>query len=121
MSAVACIMPPSLVTDSSALLSSQPFVVMSCPPFYAVLSQMAFVSCYHHHSHSFCAHLDMIHLVCVYVWTNNWFGFMLVLLIIMWDPLFFPMHYLERCLIILQFVGNIAVRFLVHSAAAVSA
>lgn len=38
-------------------------------------------------SYSSCLHLDMIPLFCVYVYTNNWYEFMLALLTIIWGPL----------------------------------
>nr|XP_013003028.2 olfactory receptor 51Q1 [Cavia porcellus] len=44
-------------------------------------------------SHSYCLHQDMIHLVCADTQLNNWYGFALVLLIIVMDPLLIVLSY----------------------------
>ncbi|XP_054436626.1 olfactory receptor 51Q1-like [Pteronotus mesoamericanus] len=44
-------------------------------------------------SHSYCLHQDMIHLVCGDIRFNSWYGFALVLLIIVMDPLLIVLSY----------------------------
>ncbi|XP_016070511.1 PREDICTED: olfactory receptor 51Q1-like [Miniopterus natalensis] len=44
-------------------------------------------------SHSYCLHQDMIHLVCGDTRFNSWYGFALVLLIIVMDPLLIVFSY----------------------------
>uniref|UniRef100_A0A8C9P0P0 Olfactory receptor family 51 subfamily Q member 1 n=1 Tax=Spermophilus dauricus TaxID=99837 RepID=A0A8C9P0P0_SPEDA len=44
-------------------------------------------------SHSYCLHQDMIHLVCADTRVNAWYGFALVLLIIVMDPLLIVLSY----------------------------
>uniref|UniRef100_A0A8C2WEX0 Olfactory receptor n=1 Tax=Chinchilla lanigera TaxID=34839 RepID=A0A8C2WEX0_CHILA len=44
-------------------------------------------------SHSYCLHQDLIHLVCADTRVNNWYGFALVLLIIVMDPLLIVLSY----------------------------
>lgn len=44
-------------------------------------------------SHSYCLHQDMIHLVCGDIRFNSWYGFALVLLIIIMDPLLIVLSY----------------------------
>lgn len=44
-------------------------------------------------SHSYCLHQDMIHLVCGDIRLNSWYGFALVLLIIIMDPLLIVLSY----------------------------
>ncbi|XP_076968292.1 olfactory receptor 51Q1-like [Tamandua tetradactyla] len=45
-------------------------------------------------SHSYCLHQDMIRLVCADIRVNNWYGFALVLLIIVMDPLLIVLSYM---------------------------
>ena len=44
-------------------------------------------------SHSYCLHQDMIRLVCADIRVNSWYGFALVLLIIVMDPLLIVLSY----------------------------
>uniref|UniRef100_A0A8C4PFJ0 Olfactory receptor n=1 Tax=Equus asinus TaxID=9793 RepID=A0A8C4PFJ0_EQUAS len=44
-------------------------------------------------SHSYCLHQDMIRLVCADIRINSWYGFALVLLIIVLDPLLIVLSY----------------------------
>ncbi|XP_048073396.1 olfactory receptor 51Q1-like [Ursus arctos] len=44
-------------------------------------------------SHSYCLHPDMIRLVCADIRVNSWYGFALVLLIIVMDPLLIVLSY----------------------------
>ncbi|XP_011231750.2 olfactory receptor 51Q1-like [Ailuropoda melanoleuca] len=44
-------------------------------------------------SHSYCLHQDMIRLVCADIRINSWYGFALVLLIIVMDPLLIVLSY----------------------------
>ncbi|KAF0877315.1 O51Q1 protein, partial [Crocuta crocuta] len=44
-------------------------------------------------SHSYCLHQDMIRLVCADIRVNSWYGFALVLLIIVMDPLLIVFSY----------------------------
>ncbi|XP_007533557.2 olfactory receptor 51Q1-like [Erinaceus europaeus] len=44
-------------------------------------------------SHSYCLHQDMIRLVCADIRVNSWYGFALVLLIIVLDPLLIVLSY----------------------------
>ncbi|XP_012372558.1 olfactory receptor 51Q1 [Octodon degus] len=44
-------------------------------------------------SHSYCLHQDLIHLVCANTQVNSWYGFALVLLIIVMDPLLIVLSY----------------------------
>ncbi|XP_022377416.1 olfactory receptor 51Q1-like [Enhydra lutris kenyoni] len=44
-------------------------------------------------THSYCLHQDMIHLVCADIGVNSWYGFALVLLIIVMDPLLIVLSY----------------------------
>ncbi|XP_014645636.1 PREDICTED: olfactory receptor 51Q1-like [Ceratotherium simum simum] len=46
-----------------------------------------------HLSHSYCLHQDMIHLVCADTTINNWYGFVLALLIITLNPLLIVFSY----------------------------
>ncbi|XP_004717139.1 olfactory receptor 51Q1-like [Echinops telfairi] len=55
-------------------------------------------------SHSYCLHQDMIRLVCADIRVNSWYGFSLVLLIIVMDPLLIVLSYA----IILRSVLSIA-------------
>ncbi|XP_039080606.1 olfactory receptor 51Q1-like [Hyaena hyaena] len=45
-------------------------------------------------SHSYCLHPDMIRLVCADIQVNSWYGFALVLLIIVMDPLLIVLSYI---------------------------
>ncbi|XP_044116757.1 olfactory receptor 51Q1-like [Neovison vison] len=44
-------------------------------------------------THSYCLHQDMIRLVCADIQVNSWYGFALVLLIIVMDPLLIVLSY----------------------------
>uniref|UniRef100_A0A8C3VNI5 Olfactory receptor n=1 Tax=Catagonus wagneri TaxID=51154 RepID=A0A8C3VNI5_9CETA len=44
-------------------------------------------------SHSYCLHQDMIRLVCADIQVNSWYGFALVLLIVVMDPLLIVLSY----------------------------
>ncbi|XP_019571407.2 olfactory receptor 51Q1 [Rhinolophus sinicus] len=57
-------------------------------------------------SHSYCLHQDMIHLVCGDIRFNSWYGFALVLLIIIMDPLLIVVSYT----LILKSILGIATR-----------
>ena len=59
---------------------------------------------------------DMIHIACLFVWTENWCRFMLELLILIWGPLSTILLYALICRrIISHFLENIC-NFLIHSA-----
>ncbi|XP_004863534.1 olfactory receptor 51Q1 [Heterocephalus glaber] len=64
----------------------------------AVLPSLFLLKCLpfcHSHllSHSYCLHQDMIHLACADTRVNNWYGFALVLLITVMDPVLIVLSY----------------------------
>ncbi|XP_007954310.1 olfactory receptor 51Q1-like [Orycteropus afer afer] len=66
--------------------------VLAVLPSLFLLKRLPF--CHSHLlSHSYCLHQDMIHLVCADIRINNWYGFALVLLIIVMDPLLIVLSY----------------------------
>ncbi|XP_032282733.1 olfactory receptor 51Q1-like [Phoca vitulina] len=66
--------------------------VLAVLPSLFLLKGLLFC-CSHLLSHSYCLHLDMIHLVCADIRVNSWYGFALVLLIIVMDPLLIVLSY----------------------------
>ncbi|XP_045695508.1 olfactory receptor 51Q1 [Phyllostomus hastatus] len=66
--------------------------VLAVLPSLFLLKRLPF--CYSHLlSHSYCLHQDMIRLVCGDIRFNSWYGFVLVLLIIVLDPLLIVLSY----------------------------
>uniref|UniRef100_A0A671F1A5 Olfactory receptor n=2 Tax=Rhinolophus ferrumequinum TaxID=59479 RepID=A0A671F1A5_RHIFE len=66
--------------------------VLAVLPSLFLLKRLPF--CHSHLlSHSYCLHQDMIHLVCGDIRFNSWYGFALVLLIIVMDPLLIVLSY----------------------------
>ena len=66
--------------------------VLAVLPSLFLLKRLPF--CHSHLlSHSYCLHQDMIHLVCGDIRFNSWYGFLLVLLIIVLDPLLIVLSY----------------------------
>ncbi|XP_074046411.1 olfactory receptor 51Q1-like [Macrotis lagotis] len=66
--------------------------VLAVLPSLFLLKRLPF--CHSHHlSHSYCLHQDMIRLVCADTRINSWYGFGLVLLIIVLDPLLILVSY----------------------------
>ncbi|NP_001000161.1 olfactory receptor Olr139 [Rattus norvegicus] len=66
--------------------------VLAVLPSLFLLKRLPF--CHSHLlSHSYCLHQDMIHLVCADIRVNRWYGFALVLLIIVLDPLLIVLSY----------------------------
>ncbi|XP_006979075.1 olfactory receptor 51Q1 [Peromyscus maniculatus bairdii] len=66
--------------------------VLAVLPSLFLLKRLPF--CHSHLlSHSYCLHQDMIHLVCADIRVNSWYGFALVLLIIVLDPLLIVLSY----------------------------
>ncbi|GAB5577484.1 olfactory receptor 51Q1-like [Prionailurus iriomotensis] len=66
--------------------------VLAVLPSLFLLKRLPF--CHSHLlSHSYCLHQDMIRLVCADIRVNSWYGFALVLLIIMMDPLLIVLSY----------------------------
>ncbi|XP_047375500.1 olfactory receptor 51Q1-like [Sciurus carolinensis] len=66
-------------------------VLVVLPPLF-LLRRLPFCRS-HLLSHSYCLHQDMIHLVCADTRVNAWYGFALVLLIIVMDPLLIVLSY----------------------------
>ncbi|XP_045671342.1 olfactory receptor 51Q1-like [Ursus americanus] len=66
-------------------------VLAVLPPLF-LLKRLPFCGS-HHLSHSYCLHQDMIHLVCADTTVNNWYGFVLALVIITLDPLLIVFSY----------------------------
>ncbi|KAM5315897.1 olfactory receptor 51Q1-like [Glossophaga mutica] len=66
--------------------------VLAILPLLFLLKRLPFCSS-HLLSHSYCLHQDMIHLVCSDIRFNSWYGFVLVLLIIVLDPLLIVLSY----------------------------
>ncbi|XP_062951932.1 olfactory receptor 51Q1-like [Cynocephalus volans] len=66
--------------------------VLAVLPSLFLLKRLPFC-CSHLLSHSYCLHQDMIHLVCADIRVNSWYGFALVLLIIVMDPLLIVLSY----------------------------
>ncbi|KAF3830061.1 hypothetical protein GH733_001486 [Mirounga leonina] len=66
--------------------------VLAVLPSLFLLKGLPFC-CSHLLSHSYCLHLDMIHLVCADIQVKSWYGFALVLLIIVMDPLLIVLSY----------------------------
>ncbi|XP_066109878.1 olfactory receptor 51Q1-like [Saccopteryx bilineata] len=66
--------------------------VLAVLPSLFLLKRLPF--CHSHLlSHSYCLHQDMIHLVCGDIRFNSWYGFALVLLIVVLDPLLIVISY----------------------------
>uniref|UniRef100_G3TV21 Olfactory receptor n=1 Tax=Loxodonta africana TaxID=9785 RepID=G3TV21_LOXAF len=66
--------------------------VLAVLPSLFLLKRLPF--CHSHLlSHSYCLHQDMIRLVCADIPVNSWYGFALVLLIIVMDPLLILLSY----------------------------
>ncbi|XP_074153671.1 olfactory receptor 51Q1-like [Sminthopsis crassicaudata] len=66
--------------------------VLAVLPSLFLLKRLPF--CHSHLlSHSYCLHQDMIRLVCADTRVNSWYGFVLVLLIIVLDPLLILVSY----------------------------
>nr|XP_020007453.1 olfactory receptor 51Q1 [Castor canadensis] len=66
-------------------------VLAVLPPLF-LLKRLPF--CHSHLlSHSYCLHQDMIRLVCADIRVNSWYGFALVLFIIVMDPLLIVLSY----------------------------
>ncbi|XP_031240772.1 olfactory receptor 51Q1-like [Mastomys coucha] len=66
--------------------------VLAVLPTVFLLKRLPF--CHSHLlSHSYCLHQDMIHLVCADIRINSWYGFALVLLVIVLDPLLIVLSY----------------------------
>uniref|UniRef100_G1U927 Olfactory receptor n=1 Tax=Oryctolagus cuniculus TaxID=9986 RepID=G1U927_RABIT len=66
--------------------------VLAVLPSLFLLKRLPF--CHSHLlSHSYCLHQDMIRLVCADIRVNSWYGFGLVLLIIVMDPLLIIISY----------------------------
>ncbi|XP_037009945.2 olfactory receptor 51Q1-like [Artibeus jamaicensis] len=66
--------------------------VLAILPLLFLLKRLPFC-CFHLLSHSYCLHQDMIHLVCSDIRFNSWYGFVLVLLVIVLDPLLIVLSY----------------------------
>ncbi|XP_006162595.2 olfactory receptor 51Q1 [Tupaia chinensis] len=66
--------------------------VLAVLPSLFLLKRLPFCRS-HHLSHSYCLHQDMIRLVCADIRVNSWYGFVLVLLIIVMDPLLIVLSY----------------------------
>ncbi|XP_040820103.1 olfactory receptor 51Q1 [Ochotona curzoniae] len=67
--------------------------VLAVLPSLFLLKRLPF--CHSHLlSHSYCLHQDMIRLVCADIRINSWYGFALVLLIIVLDPLLIVLSYM---------------------------
>ncbi|XP_065802119.1 olfactory receptor 51Q1-like [Muntiacus reevesi] len=69
-----------------------------CRCVLAVLPSLFLLKCLlfcrsHLLSHSYCLHQDMIRLVCADIRVNNWYAFVVVLLIIVMDPLLIMLSY----------------------------
>ncbi|XP_012790380.1 olfactory receptor 51Q1-like [Sorex araneus] len=71
-------------------------IVLRCAlavlPSFFLLKRLPFCRS-HLLSHSYCLHQDMIRLVCADIRVNSWYGFALVLLIIVMDPLLIVLSY----------------------------
>ncbi|XP_077723886.1 olfactory receptor 51Q1-like [Canis aureus] len=66
--------------------------ILAVLPSLFLLKRLPF--CHSHLlSHSYCLHQDMIRLVCADIRVNSWYGFALVLLIIVMDPLLIILSY----------------------------
>ncbi|XP_055972236.1 olfactory receptor 51Q1-like [Sorex fumeus] len=66
--------------------------VLAILPSFFLLKRLPF--CHSHLlSHSYCLHQDLIRLVCADIRVNSWYGFALVLLIIVMDPLLIVVSY----------------------------
>ncbi|XP_041586732.1 olfactory receptor 51Q1-like [Vulpes lagopus] len=66
--------------------------ILAVLPSLFLLKRLPF--CHSHLlSHSYCLHQDMIRLVCADIRVNSWYGFALVLLIIVMDPLLIVLSY----------------------------
>ncbi|ELV13553.1 olfactory receptor 51Q1 [Tupaia chinensis] len=66
--------------------------VLAVLPSLFLLKRLPF--CLSHHlSHSYWLHQDMIRLVCADIRVNSWYGFVLVLLIVVMDPLLIVLSY----------------------------
>ncbi|XP_006870384.1 PREDICTED: olfactory receptor 51Q1-like, partial [Chrysochloris asiatica] len=66
--------------------------VLAVLPSLFLLKRLPF--CHSHQlSHSYCLHQDMIRLVCADIRVNSWYGFALVLLIVVLDPLLVVLSY----------------------------
>ncbi|KAF5918688.1 olfactory receptor 51Q1-like [Diceros bicornis minor] len=66
--------------------------VLAVLPSLFLLKRLPF--CHSHLlSHSYCLHQDMIRLVCADIRVNSWYGFALVLLIVVMDPLLIVLSY----------------------------
>nr|XP_010944302.2 olfactory receptor 51Q1 [Camelus bactrianus] len=66
--------------------------VLAVLPSLLLLKRLPFCRS-HLLSHSYCLHQDMIRLVCADIRVNSWYGFALVLLIIVMDPLLIVLSY----------------------------
>ncbi|XP_006870399.1 PREDICTED: olfactory receptor 51Q1-like [Chrysochloris asiatica] len=66
--------------------------VLAVLPSLFLLKRLPFCRS-HQLSHSYCLHQDMIRLVCADIRVNSWYGFALVLLIIVMDPLLIVLSY----------------------------
>ncbi|XP_006151774.1 olfactory receptor 51Q1-like [Tupaia chinensis] len=66
-------------------------VLAVLPPLF-LLKRLPFCGS-HNLSHSYCLHQDMIHLVCADTTINNWYGFFLILFIVVLDPLLILLSY----------------------------
>ncbi|XP_059245988.1 olfactory receptor 51Q1-like [Mustela nigripes] len=66
--------------------------ILAVLPSLFLLKRLPF--CHSHLlTHSYCLHQDMIRLVCADIRVNSWYGFALVLLIIVMDPLLIVLSY----------------------------
>ncbi|KAM8923715.1 olfactory receptor 51Q1-like [Lycaon pictus] len=66
--------------------------VLAVPPPLLLPKRLPFCGS-HQLSHSYCLHQDMICLVCADTTVNNWYGFVLALVIITLDPLLIVLSY----------------------------
>ncbi|XP_004717093.1 olfactory receptor 51Q1-like [Echinops telfairi] len=76
-------------------------VLAVLPPLF-LLKRLPFCRS-HLLSHSYCLHQDMIRLVCADIRVNSWYGFALIILIVVLDPLLVVLSY---CLILRSILGT---------------
>lgn len=118
-----CVLCLCLYSQSHQQCWHHPHLLLGAVCLYIILIKWLFMSCPHHFSQPSCLQPDMTYCTCTFVWTNNWYGFMLVWLIVIWDPLSIICSHalIWKSNQSFHSLGRISVNFQVHSLKAISA